>query len=86
MLGLCQSVELKASQSLDSLTAVLGCSLCLPPLEGQMGLLTGQEQEAMCQSLWHAVNWLREVVNGFSADNYKCGVAVHAGRGKCCVH
>ena len=59
------------SQSLDSLTAVLGCSLCLPRLEGQMAMLACREQEAMCLSLWHAVNWLRENVNGFSADTYK---------------
>ena len=64
------------SQSLDSLTAVLGCSLCLPQLEQQMGLLSCHEQEAMCLSLWHAVNWLREIVNGFSADTSKCDAAV----------
>ena len=70
MLGLCQAVELKMSQNLDSLTAILGCSLCLSRLEGQMGLSCA-EQEAMCLSLWHAVNWLREAVNGFSADTSK---------------
>lgn len=76
MLGLCQTVELKTSESLDSLTAILGCSLCLPRLEDQMGLMSCQKQEAMCLSLWHAVNWLREAVNGFSADTSKCGAAV----------
>jgi hypothetical protein len=64
--------ELRSSQSLDSLTAVLGCSICLPKLEelgDHAGAGSAQERQAVCLSLWHAVNWLREVVSCFSLDS-----------------
>ena len=64
--------ELRSSQSLDSLTAVLGCSICLPKLEelgNHAAAESTQEMRAMCLSLWHAVNWMREAVSCFSLDS-----------------
>lgn len=72
VLGLTQTLELCLNKNLDGLTALLGCSLCMPrpslAEEQQLASLPAQQRQLLCQSLWHAVNWLREVVNAFSGD------------------
>ena len=76
LLRLCSTLELKASGSLEGITAILGCPLCLPALEGpqapNLQELPAQQRKAFCLSLWLAINWLREAVNSFSADTLGC--------------
>ena len=64
------AAELRSSQGLEALTAILGCSLCLPGLDllgsPQTATASAHEQQAMCLCLLYAVNWMRELVNGFS--------------------
>ena len=78
VLGLTQTLELRATNSLDGLTAILGCSLCLPLPSSlavkQLSASSAEQRQMACLSLWHAVNWLREVVNAFSCD--KTGYAL----------
>jgi Fanconi anemia group D2 protein len=78
VLGLTRTLELSASNSLDGLTAILGCTLCLPlpsSLEiEQLSTSSAEQRQMACLSIWHAVNWLREVVNAFSSD--KAGYAL----------
>ncbi|BDA41598.1 probable fanconi anemia group D2 protein homolog [Coccomyxa sp. Obi] len=72
VLNLTCTLELRANDNLDGLTAILGCSLCLPLpacLEPEHLLtMSAQQRQLSCLSLWHTVNWLREVVNAFSSD------------------
>jgi hypothetical protein len=76
LLRLCSTLELKASGSLEGITAILGCPVCLPALEGpqapNLQELPAQQRKAFCLSLWLAVDWLREAVNSFSADTQGC--------------
>lgn len=51
--------------------ALLGCPLCLPDddvLEPDAFYRLAQPvKDAVCQSLFHAVNWLIEVINTFAS-------------------
>lgn len=72
VLNLTCTLELRANNNLDGLTAILGCSLCLPLpacLEHEhRAAMPAQQRQLTCLSLWHALEWLREVVNAFSSD------------------
>lgn len=66
------ALELACCKNLDGLTAILGCALCMPQQSlldtHQLARLPPEQLTVLCLSLWHAVNWLREVVNAFAAD------------------
>ena len=72
LLRLCSIIELRECKTLEAITAILGCPVLLPALGAaqQLGAPAPSacQQRVLCQALWHAVNWLREAVNSFSAD------------------
>ena len=72
LLRLCSIIELRDTRTLEPITAILGCPVWLPALDAAQqpdgAKLAHLQQRILGQSLWHTVNWLREVVSSFSAD------------------
>ncbi|XP_062923633.1 Fanconi anemia group D2 protein isoform X1 [Mobula hypostoma] len=65
LLRLCEEVQHHGN--LEEIDALLGCPLYLTDLElvEKVESLSKQERELLCSLLFHALNWFREVVNGF---------------------
>ena len=72
LLRLCSVIDLRECMTLEAITAILGCPVWLPALgaseQPDAAKLAPSQQRILCQALWHSVDWLREVVNSFSAD------------------
>lgn len=49
---------------------LLDCALCIPDVDllswKEFDYLAQSDKEAVCRSLFHAINWLIEVINTFS--------------------
>ncbi|XP_051874536.1 Fanconi anemia group D2 protein [Pristis pectinata] len=65
LLRLCEEVQ--HNGNLEEIDALLGCPLYLTNLElmEKVESLSKQERELLCSLLFLALNWFREVVNGF---------------------
>ncbi|XP_055503999.1 Fanconi anemia group D2 protein isoform X1 [Leucoraja erinacea] len=65
LLRLCEEVQ--HDGNLEEIDALLGCPLHLTNLElvEKVESLSKPERELLCSLLFHAINWFREVVNGF---------------------
>ncbi|XP_069792709.1 Fanconi anemia group D2 protein isoform X2 [Narcine bancroftii] len=65
LLRLCEEVQ--HNGNLEEIDALLGCPLYLTNLElvEKVESLSKQERELLCSLLFHALNWFREIVNGF---------------------
>ncbi|XP_053152067.1 Fanconi anemia group D2 protein [Hemicordylus capensis] len=53
--------------NMEAIDALLGCPIYMTDLEvgGKLDSLSKQEREFLCSLLFHALNWLLEVVNAF---------------------
>ncbi|XP_055999179.1 Fanconi anemia group D2 protein-like isoform X3 [Ostrea edulis] len=62
--------EQRQNRNLDNIDALLGCPIFLPKSEvmDKMESLSMKEKDVICTSLFHALNWFREVVNAFATQ------------------
>ncbi|XP_078340386.1 Fanconi anemia group D2 protein-like [Crassostrea virginica] len=62
--------EHRQNGNLDNIDALLGCPMFLPKAEvmDKMESLSTREKDTICMSLFHALNWLREIVNAFATQ------------------
>jgi len=69
LIATCEKVQQKGS--LEGIDALLGCPLVLFAMEAleKLNLLSSNDKELMCKTLFFAINWFREVVNAFSTQD-----------------
>lgn len=62
--------EQRQNGNMDNIDALLGCPMFLPKTEviDKMESLSTKEKDVICSSLFHALNWFREVVNAFATQ------------------
>jgi len=68
LLRVCEESEHKGD--LEGIDALLGCPLvsCKQELANEIALLDQADREVICGTLFHTVNWFREVVNAFATQ------------------
>lgn len=62
--------EQRQNGNMDNIDALLGCPIFLPKTDiiDKMESLSTKEKDVICSSLFHALNWFREVVNAFATQ------------------